>query len=654
VTSRCLVLVRAGDNSVHESWLTPSAQKCFDLAVSYYGGTPGRFADRADHYSARTGPKLPRVADWLDDNWEWVSGFDFVAIPDDDLSASAGVWSTVFDVMDRHRLDLAQPSFGRDSNWCHPITAERPGSSFRVTNFIENGLAVFSARALEWCAPTLRLGSSGVGSDYAWAAIVRANGGRVGIVDEVHVEHVRAHHGAGATTHQSADSLASVLTHPEMYDELLLMATFGIANPYDPFVEEAVCVDGSNRVDGSDGVDGSERRRRDDAAPTTQGTDPGPLGSPLSFVVVGSGTVAGVRATVDSLSRRAVADDEIIVVDATFDSHLSGCLGADGGSVRLVSAPDRGLAECYDLAIAAAAHPTAVVVASGWTLGPAFRPSLAAATSRGPNDLVIDGFAPVAAIGRELVAALGGMGALSRAVTTGFGKVGTREMLETAERLAGAAGKRVVVGSLDASVVTTAEEPAIPAPPFSAGVGGQPPTRRLHGALLRAVHPTAVDAVLAVGRLVSDDQAMQYARLVATKWPQWSGTSPLDPATWSAEQAVGVSVGPYRVSALVHALVRRGTVGQAASLLATYGLPAGTPAAEVEEAVAVMTAAGRDGAELVSASAPGPAAEAATMVMGLLARTAADGARPISERAEATVRHVRLGKVAALRETALR
>lgn len=117
---------------------------------------------------------------------------------------------------------------------------------------------------------------------------------------------------------------------------------------------------------------------------------------------------------------------------------------------------------------------------------------------------------------------------------------------------------------------------------------------------------------------------------------------------------MGVSVGPYRVSALVHALVRRGTVGQAASLLATYGLPAGTPAAEVEEAVAVMTAAGRDGAELVSASAPGPAAEAATMVMGLLARTAADGARPISERAEATVRHVRLGKVAALRETALR
>jgi hypothetical protein len=634
--------VRAGDNSVHESWLTPSAEKSFDLAVSYYGGAPGRFADGADHYSARTGPKLPCVADWLDDNWEWVSGFDFVAIPDDDLSASAGVWSTVFDVMDRHRLDLAQPSFGRDSNWCHPITAERPGSSFRVTNFIENGLAVFSARALEWCAPTLRLGSSGVGSDYAWAAIVRANGGRVGIVDEVHVEHVRAHHGAGATTHESADSLASVLTHPEMYDELLLMAAFGIGNPYDPFVEEAV------------GVDGSDRRRCDDAPPSADGTDPGPLGFPLSFVVVGSGTVAELRATVDSLRRGARADDEIILVDATFDSHLSGCLGATGPSVRVVCAPDRGLAECYDLAIAAAAHPTAVVVASGWTLGAAFRPSLAAATSRGPNDLVIDGFAPVAAIRPELVAALGGMEALSRAVTTGFGKVGTREMLEAAERLAGAAGKRVVVGSLDASVTTTADEPATPVAPFSAGEGGEPPTRRLHPALLRGVHPTAVDAVLAVGRLVSDDQAKQYARLVATKWPRLTGTSPLDPATWSADRAEAVSVGPYRVSALVHALVRRGTVGQAAALLATQGLPAGTPTEEVEEAVSVMTAAGRDAAELVSASAPGPATEAATMVMGQLARTAADPARPISERAEATVRHVRLGRVAALRETALR
>jgi hypothetical protein len=157
------------------------------------------------------------------------------------------------------------------------------------------------------------------------------------------------------------------------------------------------------------------------------------------------------------------------------------------------------------------------------------------------------------------------------------------------------------------------------------------------------VHPTAVDAVLAVGRLVSDDQAKQYARLVATKWPRLTGTSPLDPATWSADRAEAVSVGPYRVSALVHALV-----------LATQGLPAGTPTEEVEEAVSVMTAAGRDAAELVSASAPGPATEAATMVMGQLARTAADPARPISERAEATVRHVRLGRVAALRETALR
>ena len=435
-TPRCLVLVRAGDNSVHETWLTPSEEKSFDLAVSYYGATPGRWAAAADHYSVQPGPKLPCVADWLDENWEWVCRYDFVAVPDDDMSASAEVWSRVFAIMEQHQLDLAQPAFGAGSNWCHPITAERPGYSFRVTNFIENNLAVFSRRALEWCAPSLRLGSSGVGTDYAWCAIVRANGGRVGIVDEVSVEHVRAHHGAGATAYQSVDSLASVLTHPEMYDELLLMAAFGIGNPYDPFVIEAV------------GIDGSDSRRCDDGAAPVDGID----ADPLSFLVVGSGTVAEWRATVDSLNRCVRADDEIIVVDATFDSHLSACLGADEGPVRLVTAPDGGLAECYDLAVPGAVHPTVVVVASGWTLGPAFRRSLAGAASGGPFDLVIDDSAPVAAIRREIVPALGGMGALGRAVTTGFGRVGTREMLETAERLLREAGRRVTVGPLDTSV----------------------------------------------------------------------------------------------------------------------------------------------------------------------------------------------------------
>jgi hypothetical protein len=354
----------------------------------------------------------------------------------------------------------------------------------------------------------------------------------------------------------------------------------------------------------------------------------------------------------DSLVRRARAGDEIILVDATFDSHLSGCLGSTGGRARLVLAPDRGLAECYDLAIAiaGATHPTAVVVASGWALGPAFRPSLAGVAPGGPHDLVIDNLAPVAAVRRELLQALGGMGALSRAVTTGFGKVGTREMLEMAERLMSAAGLRVAVCPLDTSVAVTQEEGDAPDEPDAGGDGAENPTRRLHPALLRAVHPAAWDAVLGLGRLVSADQAAQYGRLVAARWPERTGTSPLDPATWSADVAAAVATGPYGVPALVRALVRRGTVGQAASLLATRGLAAGTTPAEVEEAVSVMMAAGRDPAELVAASDPEAAAPAAAVVMSIWAETAADGDRPISERAEATVRHVSLGKVAALRE----
>jgi hypothetical protein len=362
---RCLILVRAGDNSVHEGWLEPASDKTFDLAVSYYARTPGRWAQRADYYSAQPGPKWPCVADWLDENWEWVSAYDFVAVPDDDMGASSTVWDGLFRAMQRHRLDLAAPAIAADSNWCHPITAQRPGSSCRITNFLENNLVSFSKRALRWCAPTLRMGSSGVGSDYAWPAIVRHNGGRVGIVDEVCVRHERPHHGAGASVYNSEDSLASVLPHAEMFDEMLLMAAFGIGNPYDPFVEQTI------------GAESAKDRRSvapGSSGPTAAKQEWGERTTPhASHVVVGSGTPWQVLATLESVCRRRAAGDEVLLVDATFDSHLRSCLGDAYPAVTVIDAPDQGLSESYDLAIARSAHDLIVVVGAGWLLGSRFR-----------------------------------------------------------------------------------------------------------------------------------------------------------------------------------------------------------------------------------------------------------------------------------------
>ena len=53
---RNLVVLRAGDASLHPGWLDREVRD-FDLFVSYYGSTPGRHADSADLYEMRSGPK---------------------------------------------------------------------------------------------------------------------------------------------------------------------------------------------------------------------------------------------------------------------------------------------------------------------------------------------------------------------------------------------------------------------------------------------------------------------------------------------------------------------------------------------------------------------------------------------------------------------
>jgi hypothetical protein len=610
---RCLIVVRAGDNSVHESWLgddQPGHSRGFDLAVDYYGRTTGRWEARAEHYSAQPGPKWPCVADWLDRNWSWASSYDYVAIPDDDLSADAEVWRGMFAAMRRYGLDLAQPSFAAESNWCHPITRQHPGAGVRLTNFIENGLVVFSRRALEWCAATMRLGSSGVGTDYAWAAIVRAGGGRVGIVDAVAVGHIRPHHGSGATVHQSVDALASVLPHPEMFDELLLMSTFGVGNPYDPFVEAHMGAKEETAEMPAQGPPGP-------CEPQSLAAPAVPDGAPaVTFVVVCSGPIAEAVATVGSVLAVRAPFDQVIVVDATFDSHLAPHLqglptdSSATTAVSVINAPDHGLAQCYDLTWAAASHSWVVLVAAGWALGPRFRTQLAAELHSTRAELIVVPERPVGVWRPTAALALGGMGALSQRVTTGFGKVGTADLLEAGRSVLARSGA-VAFACLEVSVVPARAgggRAAVGPVGATALPGSGPVSRRFTTELLSAVHPTAINAILALSDVISVDQARQYAALVRAKWPELDAAHGDDGHIWLPDLVVTTVGGPFGTARLVHALLRRNTVAQAAALVLARGLPAHSSPTDVEEAMFALLQAGHgpEALALVSPTSLGP------------------------------------------------
>ncbi len=242
MTSKNLVIVRAGDSSLHPGWLSPPDQRDFTLAVSYYGNDPDRWAGTWDRWVEAKGPKWGPLADFIDDNWEWVSEFDYVALPDDDLAATASDWKGLFQAMRDLDLDLAQPSLAYSSYWTHQITAQRPGYRARFTNFVEVMTPTFSKWALERCLPTFRMSSSGFGLDIIWPTILQKAGRKLGIIDEVAFGHTRPFNGNTAVDRRqtSGGTMYSLLSHPPVIDEMILSQVFGVAFPFDPVVYSAV------------------------------------------------------------------------------------------------------------------------------------------------------------------------------------------------------------------------------------------------------------------------------------------------------------------------------------------------------------------------------------------------------------------------------
>lgn len=237
-----LVIVRAGDSSLHEGWLTPPADRNFALAISYYGAEPERWRGGADVLVHQPGPKWLPLADFVDEHWEWVRQFEYVALPDDDLGATATDWNRLFAAMREFDLDLAQPSLGYDSHWTHQITARRPALRLRTTNFVELMTPVFSLWALERCLPTFRMSPSGFGLDLVWPAVLQRAGRRLGIVDEVAFEHTRPFNGNTVFDPEggAGKGVYATLSKPPFIDNIILTQVFDVSAPFDPISYSAV------------------------------------------------------------------------------------------------------------------------------------------------------------------------------------------------------------------------------------------------------------------------------------------------------------------------------------------------------------------------------------------------------------------------------
>lgn len=188
---RNLVVLRAGDESLHRQWID-SATRDFDLFISYYGRRDGQHRADADFYEARPGPKWPGIAALLEERPELVEQYDAFWFPDDDLAIDAAQIDRLFAFVCAYRLCLAQPALTKDSYFTWDTLLQDPNCHLRYTRFVEVMAPVFSRDALRACRHTFAQSTSGWGLDWVWPTLcARAELGRIAIVDATPVHHTR-------------------------------------------------------------------------------------------------------------------------------------------------------------------------------------------------------------------------------------------------------------------------------------------------------------------------------------------------------------------------------------------------------------------------------------------------------------------------------
>ena len=186
-----LLIVRAGDESLHPRWLA-GGDRNWDLIVSYYGDRDDpRGVEPSDvEIVKQKGPKWPILGDFVTREMDRLAGYEYVGFPDDDLDCDAASWNLLFDICKEYKVDLAQPALSRDSeDWTWQITLQVPGSKVRFTRFVEVMAPIFSLSALKKCYPTFMESLAGWGLDFVWPLLLR--GSTFGIIDGATIRHTR-------------------------------------------------------------------------------------------------------------------------------------------------------------------------------------------------------------------------------------------------------------------------------------------------------------------------------------------------------------------------------------------------------------------------------------------------------------------------------
>ncbi|MBZ9794124.1 hypothetical protein [Mesorhizobium sp. ES1-4] len=190
-TRRNLVIVRAGDNSLHRGWGADVSECEFDLIVSYYGTDPSSFLQPYENRVDYKGGKWDGIHALLDQRPDLLDRYQYIWFPDDDLEADRATIEAMFVKMRRLDLHIAQPALTLDSYFSHLPFLRCKSFEFRLVDKIEIMAPCMRADVAAKMLPLFKKSMSGFGLDFLWTRLAAQNLGRSAVFDALPVRHTR-------------------------------------------------------------------------------------------------------------------------------------------------------------------------------------------------------------------------------------------------------------------------------------------------------------------------------------------------------------------------------------------------------------------------------------------------------------------------------
>ena len=212
-----LVVATVGDDSLHSHWLLDNPN--FDLVLLYYDDDP-QIASSYQKYTpyvySGKGFKWWLIKAFIDNNIEFISKYDYIWFPDDDVFITSPEINKLFDLNRQYNLSLSQPSMlGYVS---HQITLPQRGSLLRYTNFVEILAPMFGLDTLLKVKHTFDANESAWGLDFIWPYLLNEPKDKVAIIDDIVMFHTKPVGG------RKLESLMSTSRQKEMEDTLAFYA----------------------------------------------------------------------------------------------------------------------------------------------------------------------------------------------------------------------------------------------------------------------------------------------------------------------------------------------------------------------------------------------------------------------------------------------